>query len=131
MGLCNTYSNGGKFKTKKLKSFDQYMYHKASQVYTDFRFVLSHMYLNFYFETKFNEYIYYIYSESAFKSLQLCVGAFHISAKRTYLPKHQTVARLIFSGSVIWSRDFLRKETVHWMGYGILLKRSGQRSNSI
>ena len=34
------------------------------------RVVLSHMYLNFYFETKFNEYINYIYSESAFKSLQ-------------------------------------------------------------
>ena len=28
------------------------------------------MYLNCYFETKFNEYISYIYSESAFKSLE-------------------------------------------------------------
>ena len=34
------------------------------------RFVLSHIYLNFYFETKFNEYINCIYSASAFKSLQ-------------------------------------------------------------
>ena len=52
--------------------------------------------------------------------------AFNISAKRTYLSKQFIL--LIFSGSVIWSREFKREESESWMGFGNMLQRSFQRS---
>ena len=57
-------------------------------------------------------------------------GASYIS-KEDILVKTQDGSPLDFSGSDIWSTHFLREESEHWIRFGNLFKRSGQRSISI
>ena len=71
------------------------------------RVVLSHMYLNFYFETKFNEYINYKYSESAYKisyKIKLCL-------KQNYLK-----CQSLFRCRQRWAlSDFPKNSIKNWL----------------